>query len=48
MRVLWPSATKTTQSNEVTLAQFIAHLRHKVPALRDRLKTVWGLGFRME
>ncbi|MBI5883151.1 MAG: response regulator transcription factor [Elusimicrobia bacterium] len=48
MRVLWPSATKTTRSNEITLAQFIAHLRQKVPALRERLKTVWGLGFRLE
>ncbi|MBI4676967.1 MAG: response regulator transcription factor [Elusimicrobia bacterium] len=48
LRVLRPSATRTTRANEVTLAQFIAHLRSKVPALKGRLKTVWGLGFRLE
>ncbi|MFA6318836.1 MAG: response regulator transcription factor [Elusimicrobiota bacterium] len=48
MRALWPEAARMSRANEVTLAQFIAHLRCKVPPLKERLKTVWGLGLRLD
>ncbi|MBI5622226.1 MAG: response regulator transcription factor [Elusimicrobia bacterium] len=48
MRILWPSAVRTTRANEITLAQFIARLRRKVPPLKTKLKTVWGLGLRLD
>lgn len=47
LRVLWPLDFHEKE-NIATLAQYIAHLRRKLGALKAKLKTVWGLGFRFE
>lgn len=47
LRVLWP-ADWSADGNLATLAQFIAHLRKKLGPVKARLKTVWGLGYRLE
>lgn len=47
LRLLWPS-DQHQKENIATLAQYIAHLRRKLGPLKDKLKTVWGLGFRFE
>lgn len=48
LRHLWPASLKHTEENALTLAQHIAHLRRKLGPLKERLKTVWGMGYRFE
>lgn len=47
LRLLWPLDHHQT-GNIATLSQYIAHLRRKLGPLKDKLQTVWGLGFRFE
>lgn len=47
LRLLWPS-DHHQKENITTLAQYIARLRRKLGPLKEKLTTVWGLGFRFE
>jgi DNA-binding response OmpR family regulator len=47
LRFLWPMDPHQKE-NVATLAQYIAHLRRKLGPLKEKLKTVWGLGFRFD
>ncbi len=47
LRLLWP-LDHHQKANTATLAQYIAHLRRKLGPMKDKLRTVWGLGSRFE
>ncbi len=44
---LWAGQTGQEQAN-LTIAQFISHIRKKLGRAGARIKTVWGMGYRLE
>ncbi len=45
LRALWP-ANPALRDDTLLLLQYVARVRRKLGALRGRLETVWGLGYR--
>lgn len=48
LRSIWPSSLKRTEQTKVTLSQYISRLRKKVGPFGERIRTVWGLGYRLD
>lgn len=47
-KALWPGGRALDAKTNGLLAQHMAHLRSKLGPLKGRLRTVWGLGYRLD